>query len=322
MGLLLMISIFVAAAFIIVGLLLLCRPRWALGGKVVEKRLIAYTAPLYDRQAVDIMKKGRKLSDIPWLHRVLTAIPGIYQLDRLVAQSNAPFPVGVFVLLSLTLLAFAYLAFFLVTRSSIPSIIMGLVAGSIPVFFLKVKKEGRMRKFERQLPEALDLVARSLKAGHAFSGGLQAVGQEFGDPIGPEFTKALNEINFGTSIDQALKNLSLRVDVADLKLFAVSAIIQRESGGNLAEILGSISGMMRERFKLVGRIRTLSAEGRISAIILVALPIFVALVLFFVNPQYLRVLTDDPMGKVLVIIAIIMMAFGIMMMKKLINIRV
>ena len=148
-----------------------------------------------------------------------------------------------------------------------------------------------MKKFERQFPEALDLMARSLRAGHAFSGGLQMVAQEFDDPMGAEFLRVMNEINYGSPVDQALKNLTHRIDVKDLTFFTVSVIMQRETGGNLAAILESIARLVRERFKLQGKIRALSAEGKLSAIILLALPFFVALALSIINPTYLTGLT-------------------------------
>jgi tight adherence protein B len=179
-----------------------------------------------------------------------------------------------------------------------------------------------MKKFERQLPDALDLIARSLRAGHAFSTGLGMVGQEFDDPVGPEFRKAQLQVGFGVSVDQALKALVQRVDCPDIRFFAVSVIIQRESGGNMAEILEGISSLIRARFKLRGKIRALAAEGKLSAIILLAIPFFMAFALSIVNPDYLAVLTVDPLGKILVICALLMMMIGVLSVKKMIDIKV
>ncbi len=179
-----------------------------------------------------------------------------------------------------------------------------------------------MEKFERQLPEALDLMARALKAGHAFTGALKMVADEMDDPIGTEFDKTLGEINFGIDVSQALINLSQRVDCPDLRFFVIAIIIQRETGGNLAEILGNIAYLIRERFKLHGRVRVLAAEGKLSAIILVALPFLVALALTFLNPDYLEVLVTDPIGRFMSCFALVMMAFGIVVMKKMVAIKV
>jgi len=193
---------------------------------------------------------------------------------------------------------------------------------STPFLYILIARNQRMAKFERQLPDALDLVARSLRAGHAFSGALQMVAQEFPDPIGPEFAKTFAEINFGISVQDALKNLTQRIDCQDLKFFAISVIIQRESGGNLAEILESIGSLIRERFKLHGRIRTLAAEGKISAIILIALPFLVAGLIYVMNREYLQLLFSEPVGKLMLVLALVGMLLGVAVMKKIVTIRV
>ena len=166
------------------------------------------------------------------------------------------------------------------------------------------------------------MLARSLRAGHAFTGGLQMVGQEFDDPLGPEFTKTLNEINFGVDFDTALRNLVGRVDSGDLKLFVLSVAIQRGSGGNLAEILENIGRLIRERFTLKGQIQTLSGEGRISAYILVGLPFFIGFFIYLTNPDYLKLLVEDPIGHVMIAFAGIMMIIGILIMKKMVMMKV
>jgi tight adherence protein B len=192
----------------------------------------------------------------------------------------------------------------------------------MPFLYIYFKKKRRMEKFQRQLPDALDLVARALKAGHAFTGGLRMVAEELGDPIGTEFEKTLNEINFGVGIAEALKNIPNRVDCPDLKFFITSVIIQRETGGNLAEILTKITYLIRERFKLQNRVQVLAAEGKLSAIILIAIPFVIALALSVLNPGYIKTLFIDPIGKILVAFALIMMIIGIFVMKRMIQIKV
>jgi tight adherence protein B len=315
------IGLFFAAVLIIEGILFLLRSKWDRDMPSPEKRLEKFTASETQQSFVDIVRR-RSLSDVPKLHAMLSKIPLMRQLDHLVIQANVRWPLGVFVLVSLVLFLTCYLLFSVLTRGIFIPVIIGFLAGMIPFFYLYVKKQQRIKKFERQLPDALDLMARSLRAGHAFSGGLQMVGEEFDDPIGVEFLRVMNEINYGASVDQALLNLNQRVDMPDLKFFTVSILIQRESGGNLAEILESIGRLIRERFKLQGKIRTLSAEGKLSAIILIGLPFFVVLVLSFMNPDYLPVLFQDPMGKMLVAGALCMMGFGVYIIKRLINIRV
>jgi tight adherence protein B len=194
--------------------------------------------------------------------------------------------------------------------------------GAFPLLNVRLKKKKRMDKFERQLPEALDLIARALRAGHAFTSGMKLASDEFEDPLGPEFSEALDEINFGVSVSDALRNLASRIDCPDLKYFVVSVIVQRETGGNLAEIIESIGHLIRERFKLQGKIRVLSAESRLGAVVLVAIPFVAVAVLRFMNPEYINILFSDRAGRIMVGIALFMMALGILFMKKLIRIRV
>ncbi len=269
----------------------------------------------------DITKK-RPLSAVPWLNDFLTKIPLMHQIDVLLQQANSRTPLGVFLLLSLVLFIVGWLVFDLLTGGVLISFILGLMFASTPFLYILIARNQRMAKFERQLPDALDLVARSLRAGHAFSGALQMVAQEFPDPIGPEFAKTFAEINFGISVQDALKNLTQRIDCQDLKFFAISVIIQRESGGNLAEILESIGSLIRERFKLHGRIRTLAAEGKISAIILIALPFLVAGLIYVMNREYLQLLFSEPVGKLMLVLALVGMLLGVAVMKKIVTIRV
>jgi tight adherence protein B len=314
-------GLFVATLCVVEGILFLFRPKWDPDSITPEKRLERSATPTFREPTVDLVRR-RRLSDIPGFHEILSKIPIMSQLDRLVIQANSRLPLGVFILLSLVLVALTYLMLMVLTHSNLLSLLIGLVAGTIPFLYLKLKKRQRMKKFERQFPDALDLMARSLRAGHAFSGGLQMVAQEFDDPMGPEFQRVMNEINYGSPVDQALKNLTHRIDVKDLTFFTVSVIVQRETGGNLAAILESIARLVRERFKLQGKIRALSAEGKLSAVILLGLPFLVALALSIVNPTYLRVLLNDPLGRILIVIALCMMCFGIIMTRKIIAIKV
>ena len=208
-----------------------------------EKRRIRRQLKLLSAQAgknpttIDITRKKRPLSNIPWLNQLLCKIPFFQKIDLLLQQSDCKYPVGIFVLSSFFIAFLGFLIASNVMKSYLIALPISAVSGMMPFFYLSIKKKLRMQKFGRQLPDALDLIARSLKAGHALSGGLQLVGQEFDDPIGTEFHKVLDEINFGISIEEALVNLTERVDCPDLKFFAISIIIQRETGGNLVEIL-------------------------------------------------------------------------------------
>jgi tight adherence protein B len=172
------------------------------------------------------------------------------------------------------------------------------------------------------LPEGLDFLARALKAGHAFTGSMKLVTENFEEPLGAEFARTLEEVNFGISTNDALKNLLDRVDSQDLRYFVVSVILQRETGGNLAEIMESIAHIIRERFKFRDKIRVLSAEGKMSGVLLCALPFLIMGYLQVVNPDYLTILLTDTVGQIIAAISASMMCLGIFLMRKTIKIEI
>jgi tight adherence protein B len=275
-----------------------------------------------DANDVPGILRQRVLSEVPGLNRILSGLPTAKRLDRLLEQANAQHPLGFFILLTLVLASGGFLATSFVTIHPIISVIIGTILGAIPFYYVCSKKKRRMNKLERQLPDGLELIARALRAGHAFSSGMSLAVDEFDDPLGTEFGKALDEINFGVSVSDALKNLANRVDSSDLKYFVVSAIIQREAGGNLAEIMDKIAYVIRERFKLRGKIRVLSAEGRLTALVLIALPFLVLIGLYFSNPDYVRTLLAETEGRKLCAVAGFMMAIGVLVIRKMIRIKV
>ncbi len=318
------ITIFISTLLLATGLFSLLRTSWDPELKRVTTQLKTISLRASGDEDLDLTRK-RLLSSMPWFHRFLITIryriPVIEKLDRLVMQANVQKPLGLFLLITIilgiiALVGVGQIAGYLV---ALP---VSLFLAMTPFFYLQFKKNKRMRKFESQLPEALDLVARALRAGHAFSGGLSLVAQEFDDPIGPEFAKTLDEINFGIGVPDAMKGLMNRVDCTDLQFFVVSVILQRETGGNLAEILESIGRLMRERFKLMGRVRTLSAEGKLSAVILISLPFVVALALAFISPDHINFLIFDRTGRFLVLWIIINMILGVLFMRRIIRIKV
>ena len=321
MELLIGIGIFILVLGVIEGSFIVVRTIRNPEKKQVRKRIRALSSTGFQNESIDIIRK-RLNSEVPWLNRVLSSIPWTVKLHLLMEQAGAQRPLGFFLLLSLLLFVGGFLLSSRVAATYLISIPLSVFLGVLPFLYIYSKKRRRMQKFERQLPDAMDLIARALKAGHAFSSGLKMVGDEFDDPVGTEFSKTLNEINFGVGVGEALKNLPNRVDCRDLKFFVISVILQRETGGNLAEILENISRLIRERFKLQGRVASLAAEGKLSAIILTALPFLVAFALSIINPGYLGTLLTDPIGKILIAFGILMMVMGIFMMKRMIKIEV
>jgi len=287
----------------------------------LRSRIKELATDISEDQITDIVQR-KILSEVPFLNLCFSYIPGINRLERLVKLSNTQYTTGFFVLLTFVLLSCGYFITNLITRQFALSAIVAATVAIIPFFFLVKKKKRRMAKLLRQLPEAMELIARALRAGHSFSTGMKLAADEFDDPIGPEFSEVLDEINFGISVADALKNLASRMECPDLKYFVVSVILQRETGGNLAEIMDTIAYLIRERFKLQGKIRVLSAEGKISALCLCLLPFVVVIVLRFINPKYIETLIIDPVGRILASVSLCLMVAGVFVMRRIIDITV
>jgi tight adherence protein B len=197
------------------------------------------------------------------------------------------------------------------------------VAGlALPWLFVKNRRAARLYKFEEQFPEALDLIARAVRAGHAFGAGMKMVADELQEPVGPEFKKAFEEQNFGLSMKESLNNLSLRVPSLDIRFFATAVLIQRETGGNLAEILDNLANVVRERFKIRRQVRTHTAHGRYTGYVLLALPPFLGVALQFINPDHMAMLFKDSIGQALIMTAIVMQTIGWFWIKQVVKIEV
>lgn len=317
------VAAFISVVLIVTGIFLVLQ-NW--GGWNPERKRIHSELTSLSRElpepAVDIMRKVKPLSDIPWLNAILVRIPYAHSMNRLIQQAGLGYSLGYFLLLALLLALVTFGAVQYVTPNLPLSLAAAAVAGALPIVYVGIKKKRRMQRFEQQLPDALDLIGSSLRAGHAFTGGLFMVTQEFTDPLRGEFEKVLNELNLGIGLDEAMTNLLERVDCPDLKFFAVSLILQRETGGNLAEIMGSIARLIRERFKLYDKVKALAAEGRLSVYILSAIPFFFALLLVVINREFFTILIQDPIGRVLIVIALVMMVLGYVVMEKTIKIKV
>jgi tight adherence protein B len=288
----------------------------------IKKELRKMASKRQGEALPDILRK-KVISDVPAFNEILLRISGIEYLDRLRSQASTQYSTGFFILLSLFLAASGFTGLYVLLKKGIwLSVIFALLIGSLPVFYLYVKKHQRLKKFQTQLPEALDLMARSLRAGHAFSTGMNLAADEFDDPLGTEFNVTLGEINFGIGVAEALTNLAGRVDCADLRFFVVAVILQRETGGNLADIMENIAYLIRERFKLYGRVQTLAAEGKLSMWVLIALPFLIVGALFIINPTYIKILFYEPVGRIMCGGAILMMLMGFFVMKRMVNIKV
>lgn len=290
--------------------------------RTLKRRLRGGAArPKEGVEALEIIRQ-RKLSDLPWLNDILSSMSNLGGLEKLLQQANSQMPLGVFLMLSAVLgvagmVGAAFMDYPLLVAGGI-----GLVCLMLPLMKMKMQRASRFKEFERQLPEALDLMARALRAGHAFSVGMKMVGDEFADPIGPEFSRTVEEISFGIDVPEAMHNLNERVISTDLKFFITALVVQRETGGNLAEIIEAISRLIRQRFELLGRVKALSAEGRLSGIVLFAMPFVMGGVLWWMNEDYMRLLIEDDLGIMAAGVAGLLMVFGAIVMKKMCDIKV
>ncbi len=293
--------------------------------KTVKRRLRGGAARPQDggkgNETLQLLRQ-KKFSDLAWLNTILNSLPSVGTVETLLQQANSKIPLGRFFLISGVLGGAALLGCALMNYGLPLAIGAGVVCTFLPLLWMKRKRKKRFAFFEAQLPEALDLMARALRAGHAFSIGMKMVGDEFPDPIGPEFSRTVEEISFGIDTPEAMENLNNRVESTDLKFFITALIVQRETGGNLAEIIEAISLLIRQRFELLGRIKALSAEGRMSGYILFAMPIVVAGILFWLNEPYMRILIDDQTGQMITAVAGVLMCIGAYVMKNMCDIKI
>jgi tight adherence protein B len=205
-----------------------------------------------------------------------------------------------------------------------PSIIlpMGLMLAVLPLAWLIMRRRRRYRQFAKQLPDALELISRALRAGHSLASGFSLVSEEMRPPVAKEFQRVFEEQNLGIPLDAALNNLTDRIPNMDLRFFATAIVLQRQTGGDLAEILDKIGYIVRERFKIWGQVQALTGEGRLSGIVLLALPPTLFMAVYRLNPQYITPLFTDPMGKKMLAGAIVLQLLGAIVIKKIINIKV
>ena len=225
------------------------------------------------------------------------------------------------------MLAFALALLFGFITATALRLTVGWIGGGIlgfwlPFIFLRVKRTRRLRAFEEAFPEALDLISRALKAGHAFATGLKMVADEMPEPIGPEFRKTFDEQNFGLPLKDALANLTVRIPLLDVRFFSTAVLIQRETGGNLSEILENLAHVVRERFKILRQVRVYTAHGRLTGYVLLGLPAFLAVALAFINPEHMQLLFTEKMGHMMLGATVIMQTIGYFWVKQVVKIEV
>jgi tight adherence protein B len=300
----------------------------SMGGDRQAKQVIATldsalaTESLETRNEILNLRKSDKLSTIPWLNQRLLKLEVGPSLRNLLAQADLKWTVGG--MLSMCMLSFLVPAYVLYWRTgSVPlAILAGLALGFVPIGIALFKRKKRFGKFEELLPEALDLMVGALRAGHSLIAAMGLVARESAEPIGTEFRICFEEQNYGLEMKTAIDNLLNRVPLQDLRIVATAIMIQKETGGNLAEVLDKTSTVIRERFRLKRQVLTHTAQGRLTGIILTLLPVVLGVALYFVNPDLMSLLWTRPIGIKLLWGASIMIVIGGLIIRHIVNMEV
>jgi tight adherence protein B len=272
-------------------------------------------------EATDILRQ-ETLSDIPWLNDLMQQVPILHRLQHLLTQAESTWTVGTLVSGSLILaVVAAWLASFR-APTFVLALLVGAGVGALPYIYLVFKRWSRLRRFEELLPDTIDLMARALRAGHTITSSIEMVSSEGSEPVASEFRRVFEEQNFGLPLREAMLNLADRVPLPDVQFLVTAILVQKETGGNLAEVLDKAAAVIRERFRLRGQLRVYTAQGRLTGWILAGLPFFMFVLLNIVNPNYERILLTDPVGQKLIYVGIGLMVLGGWVIRKVIDIKV
>jgi tight adherence protein B len=294
-----------------------------LAQRQLESRLEEVTAaPQAETPDGETVVKGRHEGPLPMLDRLVAGSARGNAVAAWVEQSGVKMSVSALALISMVC---ALLFGFIVSaamRMPVGWLIGGGVGFALPWVFLRFKRTRRLRAFEEAFPEALDLMARALKAGHAFATGLKMVADEMPEPVGPEFRTTFDQQNFGLPLKDALASLTTRVPLLDVRFFSTAVLIQRETGGNLSEILENLAHVVRERFKILRQVRVYTAHGRLTGYVLLALPAFLAIALAFINPDHMQLLFRERLGHMMLGAAVVMQTAGYFWIKQVVKIEV
>jgi tight adherence protein B len=259
---------------------------------------------------------------VGWLQALIVQIPPLRGLEQIIEQASSTWTVPRFVFVSCGLgLAFG-LATLTLTGRMLESLPVGMLGGSLPLLMLRRKRAKRMNSFEEMLPETIDLLGRAIRAGHPLSAGLKMVADECEEPIQGEFRRSFEEQRFGLPLDDSLMAMADRVGLVDMRILTTAILIQRNVGGNLAEILDNLSYTIRERFKIRRQLRVYTAQGRMSGYVLALLPIALGCIFYLLNPAYISLLFTDPAGRFGLVVAVILQLIGFLWIRKIVDIEI
>ncbi len=263
---------------------------------------------------------AKPLEDVP--NKIEAFVARYLNLARYIDQSGVKTSVSKFVGISIGLGGVSMVVYALMSPMLVIAPLVFVFGAAAPLGWLLMKRKRRLKKFSSQLADAMDVLSRALRSGYSLPAGLQLIGQQMSEPLGPEFHKCFEQQNLGMSVEQSIRDMTERVGNVDLQFFATAVILQRQTGGDLAEILDKISSLIRERFKIWGQIQALTGEGRLSGIVLLALPPVLFLVMLRLNYNYVMMLFNEPLGQKMLVFGIIMQILGAIAIKKIITIKV
>jgi len=320
---LLAIIVFVSV-FAVIALLLFAGSDKSAGSKQTLAHLesaLSSNVTVPRETSVDI-RKDEHLSNIPWMNRWLQRMEIAPRLRMLLHQADVHWTVGVLVLAMVACFMVPGYLVHLRTGNAIFGIVIGLVCAYIPIAYVRFRRAKRFNAFEQALPDALDLMVSALRAGHSLIAALRLVAQESPDPIGTEFRICFEEQNYGLELRTALENLVVRMPSQDLRIACTAILVQKESGGNLAEVLEKTATVIRERFKLKRQVRVHTAQGRLTGWILSLLPLGLGIALYIVDPAVMSVLWTRKLGQELMVASVAMTIIGGLVIRKIVNMEV
>ena len=315
--------VFLFGLFLVLGAYLLATQGTDAKRARLQKRLaeaLLHSAHTEDVEVV--LARNELMSEIPAVNRMLISLRAALQLKKMLDQADLHITPSRLIMFSGMAGMLAAMASSVLSESILLMFFAGLLAAAVPFVHVWWKRKKRFNYFLELLPDALDLMSRGLSAGHAFSEAMHMVASEMPDPIASEFQKTYEEQNLGLSLKLALENLTDRIPLLDLKMCVTAVLIQRETGGNLAEILEKVAYTIRERFRIMGDLKTLTTSSRLSAWLLCGLPIFVALAVTVLNPDYMSILWKDQRGHYMIAAAICMQITGMLIVRKILDIKI
>ena len=288
----------------------------------IRRRLKGSGNTVREKARLAILKEARRVSNVGFIEKILQKNEALFAgLQRRIDQADAGVTPSLFLLTSGVIGVGTYVAVSFFTPWIAVAAVAGLIALFLPTIWLQRKRTKRLKLIEEQFPDSIDLIARALRAGHAFTTGIGMVSDEVPAPTGPEFRLLYEHQNFGMPLPDALKRFAERIDLLDARFFVTAVLTQRESGGNLSEVLDNLSSVIRERFKVKRQVRVLSAHGRLTGLILMAMPPIMALILFQLSPESTSLLITDPLGQRMLVGAAVLQIVGGVIIKKIVNVE-